>query len=90
MNKHLNVWSLQDAKARLSGLIKIAKREGTQIITVHGRREVMIVPITDEVENNAETGVGLIELLEKSPLRGSKNLNLSRKGQVSSNRKIDL
>lgn len=86
----MNVWSLQDAKAKLSGLIKIAKVQGAQIITVHGKREAMLVPIFDDDDNVDQTGEGLVKLLENSPLRGLKKLGSPRSGKVISNRKIDL
>lgn len=42
MNKHTRVWSLQDAKARLSEVVKRAMTEGPQTVTVHGKVAVLI------------------------------------------------
>ena len=36
-------WPLQDAKARFSELVRRARSEGPQHVTVHGRDEVVIV-----------------------------------------------
>jgi prevent-host-death family protein len=36
-------WALQDAKARFSELVRKAKTEGPQRITVHGREEVVVI-----------------------------------------------
>jgi len=36
-------WQLQDAKNRLSEVVKRAKDEGPQTVTVHGQRAVVVV-----------------------------------------------
>jgi hypothetical protein len=36
-------WLLQDAKARFSELVRRAKTDGPQLVTVHGREEVVYV-----------------------------------------------
>lgn len=45
MNHHSKSWPLQEAKARLSELLKIVEQEGPQIITVHGKPKAEIVPV---------------------------------------------
>ena len=40
-------WQLQEAKNRLSELVKAAKSKGPQIITVHGKEEVAVVSIAE-------------------------------------------
>ena len=42
MNKHTRVWSLQDAKAKFSEVVRLAQTEGPQLVTVHGREAVTI------------------------------------------------
>ena len=42
MNKHTRIWSLQDAKAKFSEVVKRAQTEGPQTVTVHGKTAVMI------------------------------------------------
>jgi prevent-host-death family protein len=42
MNKHVRTWSMQDAKARLSEVIRLAQTEGPQLVTVHGKATVMV------------------------------------------------
>jgi prevent-host-death family protein len=61
-------WALQDAKARLSELIRRALSEGPQHITVHGRDEVVIVS-SEEFNKLAggQTGAALIEALQSCP-----------------------
>ncbi|MDE2447022.1 MAG: type II toxin-antitoxin system Phd/YefM family antitoxin [Alphaproteobacteria bacterium] len=43
MNKQHRVWSLQDAKAKFSEVVRLAQSEGPQIVTVHGQPSVEIV-----------------------------------------------
>jgi len=63
-------WSLQDAKARFSEVVRRAKTEGPQRITVHGREEVVIVSVKEYRRAKGErTGRVLVELLADSPLR---------------------
>ena len=39
----MNTWQLQEAKARLSEVIKKAAKEGPQSITVHGESTAVII-----------------------------------------------
>jgi antitoxin Phd len=62
-------WALQDAKARFSEVVRKAKTEGPQRITVHGREEVVIVSIEEYRGLKGQlTGQALVELLHDSPL----------------------
>jgi prevent-host-death family protein len=63
-------WPLQDAKARFSELVRRVKAEGPQVVTVHGREEVVIVS-ADEFRRlkGDETGQALINALQASPHR---------------------
>ncbi len=63
-------WSLQDAKARFSELVRRAHSDGPQHVTVHGRDAVVIVD-ADEFDRlkGARTGELLIEALQASPYR---------------------
>ncbi|MGA9341726.1 MAG: type II toxin-antitoxin system Phd/YefM family antitoxin [Rhodanobacteraceae bacterium] len=40
-------WQLQEAKNRLSEVVKAAKNKGPQIITVRGKEEVAVVSIAE-------------------------------------------
>jgi len=63
-------WALQDAKARFSELVRKAKTEGPQHITVHGREEVVLVSVEEYRRVTGErTGAALVALLQDSPLR---------------------
>ncbi|HET8774184.1 MAG TPA: type II toxin-antitoxin system Phd/YefM family antitoxin [Thermoanaerobaculia bacterium] len=63
-------WALQDAKARFSEVVRKAKTEGPQHITVHGREEVIVLSAEEYRRvNDRRTGQALVELLQDSPLR---------------------
>ncbi len=63
-------WALQDAKARFSEVVRKAKSEGPQRITVHGREEVIIVSVEEYRRVKGQpTGRALVKLLQESPLR---------------------
>jgi len=63
-------WLLQDAKARFSELVRRAKSDGPQLVTVHGRDEVVVVSTEEFRRLKGElTGKALVELMRSSPLR---------------------
>jgi antitoxin Phd len=63
-------WALQDAKARFSEVVRKAKTEGPQRITVHGREEVVIVSVEEYRRVKGQpSGEVLVKLMHDSPLR---------------------
>ncbi len=63
-------WALQDAKARLSELVRRAREQGPQHITVHGRRAVVVLSEEEYGRlKGGRTGKALVELLANSPLQ---------------------
>lgn len=79
-------WALQDAKARLSELVKKAQQDGPQCITVRGTPAVVVI---SQEEYNAliKPSISLIDFFRNSPLVGL-DLDLSR--DESPNRDVDL
>ena len=62
-------WPLQDAKARLSELVREAQTHGPQHVTVHGRDSVVIISEEEYQRLKGErTGQLLVDLLASSPL----------------------
>lgn len=62
-------WPLQDAKARLSELIRKAQSEGPQHVTVHGRDSVVVLSEEEYSRLSGErSGQRLVDLLRSSPL----------------------
>lgn len=62
-------WQLQDAKAKLSELVKLAQRDGPQAITVHGKLAAVVVS-GDEFERLAGHKLSFVEYMQRSPLVG--------------------
>ena len=61
-------WALQDAKARFSELVRKAKSEGPQRITVHGREEVVVVSVEEYRRVKGQpTGEALVKVLRDAP-----------------------
>ena len=79
-------WQLQDAKARLSELVKLAVSEGPQGITVHGKPTVVVVS-HEEYERLSGRKQSFTEFLRRSPLA---NVELELKRDRSPPRKVKL
>ena len=69
-------WQLQEAKARLSELVKRAAKEGPQKITVHGAPAVVVIS-TRDYERMKGRRESFVQFMRRSPLYGLK-LNLRR------------
>jgi prevent-host-death family protein len=66
----LGRWQLQDAKARFSEVVRSARDDGPQIVTVHGRDEVVVVAADDYRRLSGErSGAALVEAMQASPHR---------------------
>ena len=68
----MQTWQLQEAKARLSELVKRAATEGPQEITVRGETAAIVVS-RDEFEKlkaRQTPTPSLVELLQNSPFMG--------------------
>jgi prevent-host-death family protein len=63
-------WQLQDAKNRLSEVVRKARDEGPQVITLHGRDAVVVVAAS-EYARHAKPKESLVEFFRKSPLAGT-------------------
>jgi prevent-host-death family protein len=63
----MKYWPLQDAKARLSELIKRAQMEGPQEITVRGEAAAVVIAKKD-FDRLSEPKPRLVEFLRNSPL----------------------
>lgn len=63
---------MQDAKARFSEVVRRAKDEGPQHVTVHGREEVVIIGADDFRRLAGErSGEALVDALQMSPHRST-------------------
>jgi prevent-host-death family protein len=63
-------WPLQDAKAHFSELVRRVRSDGPQLVTVHGRDEVVVVAAEEFRRLKGDrTGAALIAALQESPYR---------------------
>ena len=70
------VWTVAQAKAKLSEIIENAQKHGPQAITRNGRRAAVVVS-ADEWERKTRRDGSLADFFAASPLRGS-GLSVSR------------
>jgi prevent-host-death family protein len=64
------VWTVAQAKAKLSEVIESAQKHGPQAITRNGRRAAVVVS-AEEWERKTHRSGSLAEFFAGSPLRGS-------------------
>ncbi|PIX53560.1 MAG: type II toxin-antitoxin system prevent-host-death family antitoxin [Zetaproteobacteria bacterium CG_4_10_14_3_um_filter_54_28] len=62
-------WQLQDAKARLSELIKSAQHDGPQRVTVRGKPTAVIISV-EAFESMRKFRPSFVEMMRSSPLVG--------------------
>lgn len=79
-------WQLQDAKNRFSELVRKAREEGPQVITLHGRDAVVVVSANEYGKLSRPRG-SLVDFFRKSPLEGV-GLDLTRSRDTG--RQIEL
>ncbi|MBV6418617.1 MAG: hypothetical protein CMLOHMNK_03525 [Steroidobacteraceae bacterium] len=82
----MSSWQLQDAKARLSEVVKKAAKEGPQRITLHGEPAAVVLSEAD-YRRLKEPPRRFIDFIRGSPLKGVE-LDLAR--DRSPQRKIGL
>jgi len=80
-------WQLQEAKNRLSEVVKKASNEGPQVITLRGDDAVVVVAAEEYARLTRKPGGTLVEFLRKSPL-GAIVLDLTRSRDTG--RRVEL
>lgn len=83
----MSTWQLQEAKARLSELVKIVETDGAQEITVHGK-PVAVLLSRNEYERLSRKSESFADFMRRSPLYGLDELSLER--EQTPTREIDL
>ncbi len=73
----MHAWQMQEAKARLSEVVKLAESEGPQGITLHGR-SVAVVVSRATFEHLSGSGNSLVEFMRRSPLYGLEEIEFER------------
>lgn len=79
-------WQLQEAKARLSEVVKKAMSEGPQSITVRGEPAAMVISIKEYLRLSRPRG-SFVQFMRQSPLYGVE-LDLER--TQTPTRKIEM
>ena len=82
----IDKWQLQEAKNRLSEVVRKARSEGPQVITLHGADAAVVVSARDFVRMSQRKGK-LVDFFRKSPLVGV-DLDIARPRDAG--RKIKL
>lgn len=83
---HIHYWQLQEAKARLSELVKTVIAEGPQGISIRGSQEVIVISKRD-FDNLTHAQQSFWQFIRDSPLVGI-DLDLTR--DKSNDRNIEL
>lgn len=74
-------WQMQDAKARMSELVKRAQKQ-PQDITLHGK-SVAVVVSRDTFDRLALNQGSLVDFMRRSPLYGDEGIELERDRSLS-------
>ena len=78
----MQTWQMQEAKARLSELVKRAESEGPQDITMHGK-SVAVVLSRATFERISGSERSLVEFMRQSPLYAQDNIEFERDASVT-------
>lgn len=73
----MDKWQIQEAKARLSEVVKKAGTNGPQEITLHGR-PVAVVLSREDFDRLTGGSQSLADFMRRSPLHGLDNLEFPR------------
>lgn len=65
----MHMWQIQEAKARLSEVVRQAEQEGPQDITWHGRSVAVLLSRSD-YERLTGGNESLVDFMRRSPLFG--------------------
>ncbi len=78
----MRTWQMQEAKSRLSEVVKDAERDGPQEITVHGRPVAVVLSRAD-YDHLTGSGESLVEFMRRSPLADSDDVDFPREASLT-------
>jgi prevent-host-death family protein len=83
----MQTWQMQTAKAQFSDVVRNAKSNGPQDITLHGKSVAVVLSreLFDRLSGNTQS---LLQFMQSSPLHGLDDLELERDQSLS--REVDL
>lgn len=70
-------WQMQEAKARMSELVRRVQNEGPQDITVHGKSVVVLVS-RETFDRLTQAQISLVDFMRRSPLCGADDIAFER------------
>ena len=73
----MQTWQMQTAKAQFSDLIRRAKQEGPQDITLHGKSVAVVISreLFEKLNGNTES---LVDFMRQSALHGMEEIEFER------------
>jgi len=73
----MQTWQMQTAKARFSEVVRSAKSEGPQDITIHGKSVAVVLSreLYDRLSGNTQS---LVQFMQSSPLYGMEDVVFER------------
>ena len=83
----MQIWQMQEAKARLSEVVKCAETMGPQTITVHGQPVAVVIShaMYEKLTGNEQS---LVKFMRASPLYAMEDVPLERDKSLT--RKVSL
>ena len=83
----MQTWQMQTAKAQFSDVVRNAKSNGPQDITLHGKSVAVVLSreLFDRLSGNTQS---LLQFMQSSPLHGLDDLVFER--DQSMTREVDL
>jgi prevent-host-death family protein len=70
-------WQMQEAKAKMSELVKRAQVDGPQEITMHGKSVAVLIS-RETFDRLCHQGDSLVAFMQRSPLRGLDEIEFER------------
>lgn len=80
-------WALQDAKARLSEVVRLAMEHEPQEITLRGEPAVVVLS-REDYERLTQRRESLVEFMRRSPLYGADDVEFPRDQSLT--REVEL
>ena len=77
----MQTWQMQEAKARISELVKRAQTQ-PQDITLHGK-SVAVVVSREAFDRLLQTQDSLVDFMRRSPLYGAEDIGFERNGSLT-------
>ena len=73
----MSEWQMQEARARLSEVVKCAESDGPQYIYAQGK-SVAVVVSQSQFDRLTANGKGFVEFMRNSPLYGAEDIEFER------------